>query len=80
MAQLFSVAADFIPLVESVTFHGSGRQCVTVTITVDSVLENLEKFTVVATTRDDRIEFKRYYVTVYIIEDSGQFYLYEPII
>ena len=50
------------------------------TITVDSVLENLEKFTVVATTRDDRIEFKRYYVTVYIIEDSGQFYLYEPII
>lgn len=65
------IVADFYPLSESLTFHESGSQCVTVSIVTGDSLENSEKFSVVLSTRDERIEIKRYYASVYIIDDGG---------
>ncbi|CAI8042439.1 hypothetical protein GBAR_LOCUS23568, partial [Geodia barretti] len=64
------VAADFYPLSESLTFHDGGRQCVNISIVTGDALENVEKFSVVLSTRDERLEIKRYYATVYIVEDG----------
>ena len=42
------------------------------TITVDSVFEKLEKFSVALSADKHRLEVKRYYASVYIIEDRGK--------
>ena len=66
-----AIAADFDPLSESLTFHQNRRQCVNVGIVTGDALENAEKFPLVLSTKDERIEIKHYYATVYIIEDDG---------
>ena len=40
-------------------------------IVTGDALEDVEKFSVVLTTQDERLEIKQYYATVYIIEDGG---------
>ena len=42
-------------------------------IVTGDALEDVEKFSVVLTTQDERLEIKQYYATVYIIEDGGKF-------
>ena len=42
-----------------------------ISIVTGDALENVEKFSVVLSTRDERLEIKRYYATVYIVEDGG---------
>ena len=66
-----AIAADFDPLSESLTFHQSRRECVNVGIVTGDSLEDVEKFSLVLSTQDERIEIKHYYATVYIIEDDG---------
>ena len=65
------VAADFDPLSENLIFHEGGRQCVNISIVTEDALENVEKFSVVLSTLDERLEKKRYYATVYIVEDGS---------
>ena len=69
---MFTLAADFTPLRETLTFTEGGRLCVNIDIETRDALENVEKFSVVLTAHDERIEIKLYYATVYIIEDGGQ--------
>ena len=42
-----------------------------VSIVVGDALENNEKFSVILSARDERIEVKSYFASVNIIEDSG---------
>ena len=56
---------------ESITFSESGRQCVTVGIVTEDAFENPEKFSVVLSTLDERIEVKRNFATVYILQHGG---------
>ena len=42
-----------------------------VSIVTGDALENHEKFSVILSTRDDRIEVKSYFASVNVIEDGG---------
>lgn len=69
----FSTAdLDFIPLREALTFHASGVLCANVTILMGDSAEDLEKFSVVLTTHDDRIEVKEYWVPIYIRDSNSE--------
>lgn len=46
--------------------------CANVTIVVNDTAEDLQKFSVVLTAKDYRIEVKEYYVPVYIVDSNGQ--------
>ena len=52
---LSTLAADFTPLSESLTFSKGGRQCVNIGIVTGDALEDVEKFSVVLTTQDERL-------------------------
>lgn len=45
--------------------------CANVTIVVSDTAEDLQKFSVVLTTKDYRIEVKEYWVPVYIVDSHG---------
>lgn len=65
---------DFIPLRETLEFSNGGVQCVNVSIVTGNRVENLEKFTVVLTSHDERLEVKEYYIPVYITDADSECY------
>ena len=63
---------DFIPLRETLVFVDGGVMCVNVTLVTGSRVESLEKFTVVLTSHDERLEVKEYYIPVYITDADSE--------
>lgn len=70
---VFSVAFyDYVPLRQLLTFHEPGVLCANVTIVMNDTAEDVEKFSVVLASNDYRVEVKKYWVPVYIVDSDGQ--------
>ena len=74
MMSIYICAApyDFGALADRLVFHDAGIMCTNITIVMRDIVEDSESFTVVLTTRDDRVRVKQYYVPVTIIDEAGQ--------
>ena len=69
---IYAAPSDFEALADRLVFHDAGVLCSNITIVMLDIIEDPESFTVVLTTRDDRVQVKQYYVPVTIIDRTGQ--------
>ncbi len=56
----------------TLTFTEAGEKCVNVSIATDNLLETTEQFSVVMSSRDDRVKLGNRISRIYIV-DSGEF-------
>ena len=68
----YTAPADYGETIEDLTFDGStGRECVTVPIINDDILEDIESFTASLTTSDSAVTLNPDLARVDIIEDPN---------